>query len=98
MGGSGAEALSDPGRDENWALQHFYSLSGPSSHQIWVYAPQETLANHNVQHERWKTWGSRNAAKFLPTDGAGAVQLKPGNDAPGVEAVLALKLLHSLPI
>ena len=91
VGGSGAEALSDPGRDENWSFQHFSKLHLTKS-------GQETLDDHNVQHERWRTWGSRNAAKFLPTNGAGAVQLKPGNDAPGVEAVLALKLLHSLPV
>ena len=63
-----------------------------------VHAPINTALGSIVK-SIIETWGgSSTATKFLPTDRAGAVKFEPGDDAPGVEAVLALKLLHCLPI
>ena len=70
---------------------------------FWLPSPQSKIPFSQYHNTiKWHlvalTWSSCSASKFLPTHGAGAVQLEPRNNAPWVEAVLAFKLLHGLPV
>ena len=93
-------------RDKNWPVRqtlqcgvmHHRDVKKPPCILVALFKKVRVTGKPFFNMKDGETWGSSRAAKFFPTDGAGAVKFKPGNDAPRMEAVLALQLLHRLPI